>query len=130
MLGCNRRHCGHGNGAAQNYRSHRRRGDLAARGAGAAAPKITGHTIPQGELLMAPEPFVLRIPDAAITDLKSRLSGTRFPDSAPGEPWAYGSSVDYIRDLVAYWKDDFDWRAQEAALNEFSQFKVPLHEIN
>jgi hypothetical protein len=58
---------------------------LAARGAGAAAPKITGHTIPQGELLMAPEPFVLRIHDAAITDLKSRLSGTRFPDSAPGE---------------------------------------------
>jgi hypothetical protein len=77
-----------------------------------------------------PLSYVLRIPDAAITDLKSRLSGTRFPDSAPGEPWAYGSSVDYIRDLVAYWKDDFDWRAQEAALNEFSQFKVPLHEIN
>ena len=49
---------------------------------------------------MAPQAFVLRIPDADIADLKTRLSLTRFPDTAPGEPWAYGTSVDYIRDLV------------------------------
>jgi epoxide hydrolase-like protein len=79
---------------------------------------------------MAPQVFELRIPDAAIVDLKTRLSLTRFPDAAPGEPWAYGSSVDYVRDLVSYWKDAFDWRAQEAALNVFPQFKVPLHDID
>jgi pimeloyl-ACP methyl ester carboxylesterase len=78
---------------------------------------------------MAPQPFVLSIADADIADLKTRLGLTRFPDAAPGEPWAYGSSVEYVRDLVAYWKDVFDWRAQEAALNGFSQFKVPLHDI-
>ena len=43
---------------------------------------------------MAPEAFVLRIPDTAIADLKTRLGLTRFPDAAPGEPWAYGASVD------------------------------------
>lgn len=79
---------------------------------------------------MAPQAFELRIPDTAIADLKSRLSLTRLPDAAPGEPWAYGSSVDYVRDLVSYWKDVFDWRAQEAALNEFPQFKAPLHDID
>src|SRR5258708_7199196 len=79
---------------------------------------------------MASQKFVLSIPDAAIGDLKNRLGLTRFPDAAPGEPWAYGSSVDYVRDLVAYWKDDFDWREQEGALNEFPQFKVPLHDID
>jgi len=79
---------------------------------------------------VAPKPFVLNIPDAAIADLKTRLALTRLPDAAPGEPWAYGSSVDYVRDLVAYWKDVFDWRKQEAALNAFSQFKVPLHDID
>jgi microsomal epoxide hydrolase len=78
---------------------------------------------------MAPQPFALSIPDADIADLKARLHLTRFPDAAPGEPWAYGSSVEYVRDLVAYWKDVFDWRAQEAALNRFPQFKVPLHGI-
>jgi pimeloyl-ACP methyl ester carboxylesterase len=79
---------------------------------------------------MAPQPFTLNIPDAAIADLKTRLGLTRFPDAAPGEPWAFGSSVAYVRDLVAYWKDEFDWRAQEAALNAFPQFTVPLHDID
>src|SRR5262252_7188746 len=78
---------------------------------------------------MAPQPFVVSIPESDIADLKARLNLTRFPDAAPGEPWAFGSSVDYVRELVAYWKDVFDWRAQEAALNAFSQFKVPLHDI-
>jgi pimeloyl-ACP methyl ester carboxylesterase len=79
---------------------------------------------------MTPQPFELRIPGAAIADLKTRLAVTRFPDAAPGEPWAFGSSVDYMRDLVSYWKERFDWRAQEAALNQFPQFKVPLHDID
>jgi pimeloyl-ACP methyl ester carboxylesterase len=79
---------------------------------------------------MTPQPFRLEIPDSAIADLKTRLALTRFPDAAPGEPWAYGTSVDYARDLVAYWKDRFDWRTQEAALNAFPQFKVPLHDID
>jgi microsomal epoxide hydrolase len=79
---------------------------------------------------MAPQPFTLNIPDTAIGDLKTRLGLTRFPDAAPGEPWAFGSSVAYVRDLVAYWKDEFDWRAQEAALNAFPQFTVPLHDID
>src|ERR1700733_11042131 len=79
---------------------------------------------------MVPQPFVLDIPDTAIADLKTRLALTRFPDAARGEPWAFGSSVAYVRDLVAYWKGKFDWRAQEAALNAFPQFTVPLHDID
>ena len=79
---------------------------------------------------MTPKPFRLEIPDNAIADLKTRLGLTRFPDAAPGEPWQFGASVDYLRDLVGYWKDKFDWRAEEAALNAFPQFKVPLHDID
>ncbi len=79
---------------------------------------------------MAPRPFTLSVPDAAIADLKTRLALTRFPDAAPGEPWAFGTSVPYARELVAYWQSQFDWRAQEAALNAFPQFKVALHGID
>lgn len=79
---------------------------------------------------MPSEQFVLKISDVDIADLKSRLALTRFPDAAPGGPWDYGTSVDYMRDLVSYWKDSFEWRTQEAALNEFPQFKVPLHDID
>ena len=71
-----------------------------------------------------PQPFTLRVPDSDIADLRERLARTRFPDSAPGEPWLYGTDVDYLRSLVDTWRGPFDWRAQEARLNAFPQFKV------
>jgi pimeloyl-ACP methyl ester carboxylesterase len=76
------------------------------------------------------QPFQLHVPDSAITDLRERLARTRFPDQAPGEPWAYGTDVDYLKQLVAYWHTGFDWRAAEARLNTCPQFKVPLHGID
>jgi pimeloyl-ACP methyl ester carboxylesterase len=77
-----------------------------------------------------PTPFTLRIPDADIADLRGRLARSRFPDQAPGEPWAYGSDVAYVRELTEYWRDKFDWRAEEAALNVFPQFRVVLDGID
>jgi microsomal epoxide hydrolase len=76
-----------------------------------------------------PAPFRLAIPDADLADLRDRLARTRFPDQAPGAPWAYGTELAYMRDLVEYWRTSFDWRAQEAALNAFPQFTVELHDI-
>lgn len=76
-----------------------------------------------------PEPYRLDVADSAITNLRERLERTRFPDQAPGEPWAYGTDLAYLRDLVGYWGQWFDWRAQEARLNTLPQFKVPLHGI-
>ena len=77
-----------------------------------------------------PEPFFLYIPDAAITDLRDRLGRTRFPDQAPDASWAYGTDADYLRGLVDYWRQGFDWRAQEARLNALPQHMVPLHGID
>ena len=77
-----------------------------------------------------PQPFTLSVPDAAIADLRQRLALTRFPDQAPDAPWAYGTDLAYMRELVAYWRDAFDWRAQEARLNAFPQFKVKLAGID
>jgi pimeloyl-ACP methyl ester carboxylesterase len=79
---------------------------------------------------MIPIPFKLEIPDADIEDLKRRLRRARFPDQAPDAPWAYGTDVDYMKALVSWWQDQFNWRAQEAKLNAFPQFKVPLHGID
>jgi Epoxide hydrolase N terminus len=77
-----------------------------------------------------PQPFRLHIQDSAIDDLRTRLARTRFPDQAPGEPWAYGTDVAYLKQLLEHWHSRFDWRAQEARLNAFPQFKVPLHGID
>ncbi len=72
-----------------------------------------------------PQAFTLKVPDQAIADLRERLGRTRFPDQAPGEPWAYGTDVGYLQKLVEYWRSAFDWRAEEARLNAFPQYKVP-----
>jgi hypothetical protein len=76
------------------------------------------------------ETFELQVSDAAIADLRERLSRARLPDQAPGEPWAYGTDVSYMSSLVAYWRDHFDWRVQEARLNAFPQYKARLHGID
>jgi microsomal epoxide hydrolase len=79
---------------------------------------------------MPPEAFTLRVSDTAINDLRGRLFRTRLPDQAPGDPWEYGTSVDYLSGLIEHWRNGFDWRAQEARLNAFPQYKVPLHDID
>ena len=75
-------------------------------------------------------PFELRIPDEALADLRARLARVRFPDEPPLAAWSTGASVDYMRELVEYWRDRFDWRAQEARLNAFRQYMVPIAGID
>jgi pimeloyl-ACP methyl ester carboxylesterase len=76
------------------------------------------------------EAFKLTVAADDIAELRERLRRTRFPDQAPGPAWAYGTDVRWMRRLVEYWRDDFDWRAQEARLNAFAQYKVRLREID
>ncbi|TDO31655.1 pimeloyl-ACP methyl ester carboxylesterase [Paractinoplanes brasiliensis] len=56
---------------------------------------------------------------AALDDLRARLRATRWPDTPEEAGWELGADVGYLRELVEYWADGFDWRKQEAALNEF-----------
>ncbi len=77
-----------------------------------------------------PTPFTLRIAQEVLDDLHARLARTRWPEVPPMDPWSTGTSVDYLRELVDYWRDGFDWRAQESMLNAFRQFKVPLSGID
>jgi pimeloyl-ACP methyl ester carboxylesterase len=65
------------------------------------------------------EPFEIAIPDAVLDDLHERIRRTRWPDPAPGEPWSQGADLDYLRELLAYWADGFDWRSRERDLNRF-----------
>jgi pimeloyl-ACP methyl ester carboxylesterase len=72
------------------------------------------------------EPFDIRVDDAVLADLHERLARTRFPDQIPGTGWEYGMPIDYLRELVDYWRNTYDWRAQEARLNAFAQFRTTL----
>jgi len=73
-----------------------------------------------------PEPFTLSTDPGALEDLRSRLAATRWPDSPEDIGWSLGADVAYLRELVGYWADGFDWEAQEAALSRVSHFRVRL----
>ena len=67
-------------------------------------------------------PFRIDVPQAALDDLAARLANTRWPVQLPGEQWSKGVPVDYLRELADHWRHGFDWRAQEARINEYPQF--------
>ena len=71
-------------------------------------------------------PFRISVPTTVLDDLRRRLANVRLPDEPDREPWSSGTSVAYMAGLIEYWRDDFDWPAQEARLNSFRQFTVPL----
>ena len=68
------------------------------------------------------EPFEIQVSDKALDDLRQRLSVARWPPETPGAPWHYGTDRAYLEELVAYWRDDYDWRDHERALNEFDHY--------
>jgi pimeloyl-ACP methyl ester carboxylesterase len=70
------------------------------------------------------EPFEIHVDDAVFDDLHDRLARTRLADQIAGTGWEYGIPLDYLRELVAYWRDEYDWRAQEARLNELDHFRT------
>jgi pimeloyl-ACP methyl ester carboxylesterase len=75
-------------------------------------------------------PFRLHVPDESIEDLRRRLARVRWPDEPPLAPWSTGTSLDYMKELVEYWRTQFDWRAWEAKLNRFPQYTVKLEGID
>ena len=70
--------------------------------------------------------FAPRTDPAAVDDLRARLRATRWPDVADAPGWDFGTDPGYLRDLVAYWADGFDWEAQESALNRLPRYRVDL----
>ncbi|WP_218022160.1 epoxide hydrolase family protein [Nocardia mexicana] len=71
-------------------------------------------------------PFRIDVPQEQLDDLNRRLDATRWPDQAPGVGWAQGIPLDYTRELADYWRHTYDWRAQEARLNSFPQFRTEI----
>ena len=72
------------------------------------------------------EPFEVRIPEAVLDDLRDRLAKTRWPDEIPGTGWEYGADLSFMKGLIGWWRDGFDWRAQEERLSRFHHFRAEV----
>ncbi len=107
--------------------------------AAGGAPSSMGRTVsapeavPAAPVISAPAPaegvtpFRIEVPEAELADLRERLARTRFSPATPvDEPWAAGTDPAYLRELVGYWQNGFDWRRREAWLNSFPQFLTTI----
>ena len=65
------------------------------------------------------EPFSISVPQSALDELQKKLALSKFPSTAPesDNEWDYGVPLKDVQRLIARWKDGYDWRAAEAALN-------------
>lgn len=71
-------------------------------------------------------PFTLAIPQEQIDDLHRRLDATRWPERETVDDWSQGVPLAVLRDLAAYWRNSYDWRACEARLNALGQFTTEI----
>ncbi len=75
---------------------------------------------------MSIQPFTIDIPQSALDDLRERLGRTRWPAELPGLGWSRGVPLAYLKELAEYWRNGYDWRAQEARLNTLPQFTTEI----
>jgi len=84
---------------------------------------------------MTPERFTIAIADERLDDLRRRLRATAWPGDYGNDDWRFGVGEDWLRDMVAYWAEDYDWRAEEARMNAWPHYRVeidgvPIHFIH
>lgn len=73
-------------------------------------------------------PFKISVAPQVLSDLQQRLEGTRWTYQPEGSDWDAGTDLNYLKDLVDYWRNSYDWRAQEGILNQFAHFKADIGE--
>ena len=78
----------------------------------------------------SPQPFRIDVPDETLKRIRAKVAGYTWHEMPHDGGWAYGTNLDYMKELCAYWLEEFDWRAQEAAINRFSHFTAPVEDID
>ena len=71
-------------------------------------------------------PFLIEVPEADVADLRQRLAQTRWPEAETVDDWSQGTPLQYARELCEYWLNSYDWRACQASLNAFPQFRTEI----
>ena len=76
------------------------------------------------------ESFTIDIPEQTLNAVRARVAAYPWHEMPDDGGWKYGTNLDYMKELAAYWVDEFDWRKQEAAINRLPQFRANVEGID
>ncbi|MFD9377622.1 epoxide hydrolase family protein [Streptomyces sp. NPDC059999] len=79
-----------------------------------------------GDLGQGFREFRLDVGEGELDDLRRRLERVRWPDELSGVGWAYGMPLSEVKELVRYWREEYDWRAAEARINGWAQYTTEI----
>jgi hypothetical protein len=72
------------------------------------------------------EPAPIHVSNEVLEDLRARLRRTRPPLDEGNEDWSYGVPNSYLSELITYWRDGYEWREAEAAINAYEHYRMSL----
>ena len=75
-------------------------------------------------------PFQIEVPVETLELIRRQVASYAWHEMPDDGGWAYGANLEYMKELCAYWLDEFDWRVQEAAINRFTHFIAPVDGID
>lgn len=79
---------------------------------------------------MAIEDFTIDFSGSLLNDLSTRLKNTKWTNGRDSSDWKYGTGKAYLKDFVAYWIEEYDWKAREKELNAYPQFKCNVDDVD
>ena len=71
-------------------------------------------------------PYHLDISEDTIATIKARVASYPWHEMPDDGGWDYGVNLDYMKEICAYWVEEFDWYKQQEAINRFNQFTAPV----
>src|SRR5687767_14502432 len=71
-------------------------------------------------------PFRVNVPEEELTELRRRITATRFPEKETVKDFSQGVPLATMQKLARYWATEYDWRKVEARLNAVPNFLTEI----
>ncbi|XP_076141597.1 epoxide hydrolase 1-like isoform X2 [Alosa pseudoharengus] len=75
-------------------------------------------------------PFTVEASEDEIQDLYRRIDQTRYTEPLEDGRFHYGFNSVYLRKVVSYWRNQFDWNKQVKVLNKYPHFKTKIEGLD
>ncbi|XP_003410982.1 epoxide hydrolase 1 [Loxodonta africana] len=75
-------------------------------------------------------PFRVETSDEEINDLHWRIDKTRLAAPLEDSCFHYGFNSNYLKKILSYWRNEFDWKKQVEILNKYPHFKTKIEGLD